>query len=295
MILKIFLFTVTVLCIFHSQSSAQSSNIPQVIAFQGFLSSADSGVTDNIPANFTLWDDSTSQNNIHEAWAQQTANIQVTKGYYTAWLDFSTGWLGQYAIDKKLFNKPFWIEVFINGKILDHRIRLAAAPYAFNAQIADSAIRATTATNFTGSLSGEVTGTQNTTFVSNAISVNTPNTIVKRDGSGNFTAGTITAKLTGNATTADTAFHTQIKIAYVHKWDSLNNGGSYTKLSYPNMASTDIVIVTHAIGIDGTGNQITTAVGASWRISSSRWEIFREDSSPTALIGEKFNVLVLKP
>src|SRR5271166_5886487 len=33
-----------------------------------------------------------------------------------------------------------------------------------------------------------------------ATSANTPNTIVKRDGSGNFSAGTITALLTGNVT-----------------------------------------------------------------------------------------------
>ncbi len=38
-----------------------------------------------------------------------------------------------------------------------------------------------------------------------ATSANTASTIVARDGSGNFTAGTITADLTGNATTATTA------------------------------------------------------------------------------------------
>ncbi len=37
-----------------------------------------------------------------------------------------------------------------------------------------------------------------------ATSSNTPNTIVLRDGSGNFSAGTITANLTGNATTSNT-------------------------------------------------------------------------------------------
>ncbi len=38
-----------------------------------------------------------------------------------------------------------------------------------------------------------------------ATSANTPSTIVRRDGSGNFSAGTITAALTGNASTASTA------------------------------------------------------------------------------------------
>ena len=43
------------------------------------------------------------------------------------------------------------------------------------------------------------------TVTSNATSANTASTIVARDGSGNFTAGTITAALSGNATTATTA------------------------------------------------------------------------------------------
>lgn len=76
---------------------------------------------------------------------------------------------------------------------------------------------ATTSTSFTGSLVGDVTGTQGATVVSTvgtssaanvhsaellanaATSANTASTIVKRDGSGNFSAGTITANLTGNA------------------------------------------------------------------------------------------------
>jgi hypothetical protein len=68
-----------------------------------------------------------------------------------------------------------------------------------------------TAVNFSGSLSGDVTGTQGATVVSavggvtaqnvaagatlanTATSLNTPGTLVKRDLAGNFTAGTITA------------------------------------------------------------------------------------------------------
>jgi hypothetical protein len=44
-----------------------------------------------------------------------------------------------------------------------------------------------------------------TTVTFDGVSSNTPNTIVKRDGSGNFSAGTITGNLNGNATTAATA------------------------------------------------------------------------------------------
>jgi hypothetical protein len=62
---------------------------------------------------------------------------------------------------------------------------------------------ATSATAFSGSLAGEVTGTQAATVVSNAVATNTANRIVRRDGSGNFAAGTIT--LGGNLALPDTA------------------------------------------------------------------------------------------
>ena len=73
------------------------------------------------------------------------------------------------------------------------------------------------AASFTGSLAGDVTGTQGATSVATvggstaanvhsaeqaanaATNLNTASTIVKRDASGNFSAGTITASLTGHA------------------------------------------------------------------------------------------------
>jgi trimeric autotransporter adhesin len=91
------------------------------------------------------------------------------------------------------------------------------------ANLNGNATTANTSTNFTGSLSGDVTGTQSATVVSfvggstasavntatiaanNATNVNTASTIVKRDASGNFSAGTITANLTGTATNATNA------------------------------------------------------------------------------------------
>lgn len=79
------------------------------------------------------------------------------------------------------------------------------------ASLTGNATTATSATSFSGSLSGDVTGTQSATVVSSvggssatnvhtaelaanaATSSNTPSTIVKRDASGNFSAGTISA------------------------------------------------------------------------------------------------------
>jgi Chaperone of endosialidase len=81
-----------------------------------------------------------------------------------------------------------------------------------NASTATTAATATTAGSFTGTLLGDVTGTQAATVVSKvgtstaalvhsaelaanaATTANTPSTIVMRDASGGFTAGTITAR-----------------------------------------------------------------------------------------------------
>jgi hypothetical protein len=55
--------------------------------------------------------------------------------------------------------------------------------------------------------SGSAAGAMSTThfnLVNGATNVNTPSTLVERDGSGNFSAGTITATLSGTATTATT-------------------------------------------------------------------------------------------
>ena len=59
--------------------------------------------------------------------------------------------------------------------------------------------------NVTGAVSGTHTAINSAVSAANAATnANTASAIVKRDGSGNFSAGTITATLTGNASTAST-------------------------------------------------------------------------------------------
>lgn len=97
---------------------------------------------------------------------------------------------------------------------LTPRQKINSAPYANKANTAN------TADNFTGNLSGDVTGTQNATVVNSvggqtaanvansvqatndATSVNTPNTIVRRDANGRFIASGVTF---GDGTTLTTA------------------------------------------------------------------------------------------
>ncbi|HEX8472733.1 MAG TPA: tail fiber domain-containing protein [Pyrinomonadaceae bacterium] len=140
--------------------------------------------------------------------------VTVTNGVFTVQLDF-----GADAFP----GTPRFLEIGVRNvgdasfTTLSPRQPIAATPYAIRS------VSAATAAAFSGSLSGDVTGTQGATVVSavggqSASSVasgasaanaatdsNTANSIVKRDASGNFSAGTITATLSGNATTATTA------------------------------------------------------------------------------------------
>ena len=93
-----------------------------------------------------------------------------------------------------------------SGTIADARL-----PGTISSDITGNAATATTATQVGNSLTPGtyITGTAFNgsaarTFAVDATSTNTASKVVARDGSGNFSAGTITAALSGNATTATT-------------------------------------------------------------------------------------------
>jgi hypothetical protein len=67
-------------------------------------------------------------------------------------------------------------------------------------QVSNSLTLATSGTGLSGSATFNGSSAQTFTVTSNATSANTVSTIVARDSSGNFSAGTITATLSGNAT-----------------------------------------------------------------------------------------------
>lgn len=106
---------------------------------------------------------------------------------------------------------------------LDGKEATATSHPAQLAIVLNHAVTADNVVNFTGTLTGDVTGPQNATSVSSvggqssanvasatqaansATKNNTPDTIVKRDAAGDFSAGTVNANLNGNATSATTA------------------------------------------------------------------------------------------
>jgi len=136
---------------------------------------------------------------------------------------------------------------------------------------------ADTATDFTGSLSGDVSGTQSTTSVDavggktstevaqsvadtqDATSSNVVSTIVKRDASGNFSAGTITAALSGNATTATTATNVSGTVAIA------NGGTGQTTKQTAFDALSPTTTAGDMIYNDGTNN-VRLPIGSSGQV-----------------------------
>lgn len=196
---------------------------------------------------------------------------------------------------------------------------------AATATTALSAVSSTTsnlAVNFTGSLEGEITGTQGATVVSSvggssaanlhaaelaanaATSSNTANSIVKRDSNGNFTAGTITAAAyNGNGSglngvmgavpwvvISGTSQQAEANTGYV-----ASNAAEVTVTLPESPEVGDIVRVTGA-GEGGwkvvqkAGQRISTSIlsppGASWtaRDSSRAWTCVASSSDGVKLI-----------
>ena len=104
--------------------------------------------------------------------------------------------------------------------------------------------------NVTGAVSGTHTAINSAVTEANAATnANTASKIVKRDGSGNFSAGTITAALTGNASTAS----------------ALQTARTIGGVSFNGSANINLP------GVNTTGNQSTSGNAAT----SSRWATAR--------------------
>jgi hypothetical protein len=182
--------------------------------YQGQLLLGGSPANGTYDLQFTLWD---AVSNGDEIGTMQTvSNVTVSDGVFTVTPDFG---LGVFDGDAR------WLQVGARTGtntfvVLTPNQPVTATPYACYATTATTAISATTAASattagtanaFSGSLAGDVTGTQGATAVgfvggqsaanvasgasaaNAATSADAANTIVKRDPFGNFSAGTITA------------------------------------------------------------------------------------------------------
>jgi len=181
-----------------------------VFTYQGRLSQSGVPFTGTAEIAPMLWDAASGGSPVATN-NPVTLLVMVSNGLFTVSLDFGTS--------------PFtagaarWLQLGVRTAlgpftILSPLQPLTATPYAITAGYVTIA---GTATSFSDPLAGNVTGTQGATVVASvggqtaavvasgasaanaATSANTANTIVKRDASGNFSAGAITAtSVSGN-------------------------------------------------------------------------------------------------
>jgi len=251
---KLLLFAgVSVLLLALLASSAVADPLGTAFTYQGRLNDGGSPANGSYDITFTLHDAATGNGVI--AGPLTNNAVSMTNGLFTVSLDFGGGVFTGNALWLELGVRTNGSNSFTT---LSPRQPILPTPYALYASNSATALTAgsaatvvngvvTTGTyanpawisslagtkisgniggnavGFSGSLVGDVTGTQGATVVSSvggqsaanvaagasaantATSANTANTIVKRDASGNFSAGTITANLSGNAATATTA------------------------------------------------------------------------------------------
>lgn len=213
-LLRLLFLTLAVLLPAHV-ALAQGS----AFTYQGRLTDGGAPPTSNYELEFRLFDAAsggTQQPQPTPVTIQFTGAqaVAVTGGVFTVQLDF-----GAAAFPGAVRYLEIGVRHVGDASFttLTPRQPISSTPYAIRS------VSAATAADFSGSLAGDVTGTQGATVVSTvggqsaagvasgasaanaATNGNTADTIVKRDASGNFSAGTITASLDGNASTATTA------------------------------------------------------------------------------------------
>src|SRR5665213_1019170 len=206
------LFVAVALCStlnFHPSSALAQGT---AFTYQGRLNDGGNPANGSYDLRFTIQD--AASGGIQIAAPLTNSPTSVSNGLFFVTLDFDSGVFP---------GANRWLEIAVrtNGPgafvTLAARQQITSTPYAIHAVNAGTATTATTAGNFSGSLSGDVTGTQGATTVASvggqtaanvasganaanaATSVNAPNTIVRRDASGSFSAGGIIgANFTGN-------------------------------------------------------------------------------------------------
>ena len=107
-------------------------------------------------------------------------------------------------------------------------------------------------------------GAYYTALIDAATNANTASAIVKRDGSGNFAAGTITAALSGNASTASALASARTIALTGDVTGSVSFDGSANASISTTIAANSI-----ALGTDTTGNYVATVAGTANEIEVS--------------------------
>lgn len=228
--------------------------------YQGKLSDGSLPAVGTYQMQFALFDASTGNTQIGSTITKNS--VTVSSGIFSVQLDFG---VSAFPGDARYLEIAVKKTSESSYTTLSPRQPIESVPYAARAlsaataETSTNAANAATAADFTGNLSGDVSGTQNATVVNTvggvsssniatsvgavnaATSNNTADTLVKRDVSGNFTAGTITANLNGNAATS-TSSSSVAATAGDSIVDAVNNAATIGKISSSRL-SPDVVLI----------------------------------------------------
>lgn len=152
-------------------ASAGAQSVPSSINYQGRLtdnSPEQVPVDGTVSMTFSIW---TQQAGGSQLWTETWPSVTVVRGIYSIIL----GTNGT-AIPTSVFSggTARYLEIVVNGETLSPRQQLGSVGWSMQAQNAETAI---TATNFTGPLAGDVTGTQGATTVARIQGRNVSNAV----------------------------------------------------------------------------------------------------------------------
>ena len=139
--------------------------------------------------------------------------------------------------------------------------------------------------------SGTGTASWSASYVPAAVSTNTPNTVVLRDASGNFSAGTITGTITGNASTATTlatsrliygnSFNGSADLTQIIASNYGGTGNGFTKFSGPATSEKTFTLPNTSATILTDNAAVMAAQGGTGIISYTVGDILYAGTSTT--------------
>jgi len=164
-----------------------SAAVPQLLSYQGRAENANGPMVGNYDVTFSLYSTSSGGTAL---WTEGPRALLFDEGVYQSNLG------GIESLSGLDFSQPLFLEIEIDGQVMDERVELTSVPYAMYADKAENADYATEA--------GHATTADNATNADNATEANhaaTAGTAVKADTA----AYSDTAEVAGHATTADHA------------------------------------------------------------------------------------------
>ena len=234
-----------------------------------------SGTTTTVNSNtVTIGDNIIVLNSDEAGTPSQNAGIEVERGTSTnasiTWDESTDSWgaglagaevpLVTTSGTQTLTNKTIDGSQLVAGSVANAKLTNSTISGKALGTNLDTLTMGVSGTGLSGSTTYNGSGAATFTVTSNATNANTGSTIVARDSSGNFSAGTITAALSGNASTAS-AWATGRTL-------SLTGDVTGTSASFDGSGnisiSTTIAANSVALGTDTTGNYVASITNGSY-------------------------------